>query len=99
MSWSSTYSHAIVIALDMLGSVLLWTNRGADVTVSSMCGLELRKTHTDAPYSKRLVWLGRLLNWSEPGHCEAAIRSDLARLEVARALLTSIPPVQIGSVP
>lgn len=92
MSWSRTYTHALVIAVDMLGSAILWSRKTADVTISAMCGLELRKTqYPGMVYSRRLVWLARVLNRIQAGHCEAAIASDMERLDVARALLVSVP--------
>lgn len=91
MSWSSTYTHAIAIAADMLGAAFLWSNRVADVTISSVCGIELRKAAKGmTPVSGRLVVLGRALNAIDTDHCEKALEADLERLDTARAFLTSV---------
>jgi hypothetical protein len=92
MAWANTYTHALAIAADMFGSAILWANKTADVTISSVCGLELRREALgQKSATQRLVILGKVLNWIQPGHCEMAIAADMSRLETARTFLISIP--------
>lgn len=83
MSWSNTYTHTIAIGVDMLTASVLW-NR-SDVTVSSLCGLELLKP--SGVWSLRA--LGRLLNKLQANHCELAIQADILRAQRALRLLTA----------
>lgn len=91
MTWDKTYSHALAIGVDMLGSALFFSNTGADITISSMCGLELRKQKLGRPYTRRLVVLGHVLNWIQKGHCEMAISADIARCSSAVMVLEATP--------
>lgn len=77
MSWSNTYTHTVIITVDVLGASLFW-NR-SDLTISSLCGLELRKKAAGQGSVWSLVQLGRFLNWINTGHCEAAINADAQR--------------------
>lgn len=86
MSWSGTYSHTLAIAVDMATASIFW-NR-ADVTVSSLCGLELRK----ASGNWFLRGLGRALNHLQSGHCESAIAADRARGQATVDLCCPPPP-------
>lgn len=101
MSWEKTYTHAIAIAADMFGSALRFSNTGADITISSMCGLELRKqqwnVHEGTNYSlcEDLIWLGKILNKIQANHCELAIQADLDRLVIAHAKLCSVLPIKL----
>jgi hypothetical protein len=70
-----------LIALDMFACCIIW--RDPDVTISSMCGLELRKP---TPAIWALV-IGGALNKINPGHCESAIIGDIARAQSALILL------------
>ena len=74
---SGTYLYKLLIALDMLGAVVLF--RDADVTISAMTGLQLRRA--------RPAWwariLGGFLNGLSHGHCERAMVDDIARAERA----------------
>lgn len=82
---NATYSNAYVLVLARTVDIMLcgWIWRNYDITISSMTGLELRKT-TPAPWAKIL---GGLLNGIQPGHCEAAIVADTARLQEAAIIL------------
>lgn len=85
MSVNNTYAFKFLIALDMFACALIW--RDSDVTISSMTGLEMRKS---AP----ALWaraLNGFLNLLQKGHCELAIASDLARAQAAQQLLTETP--------
>ena len=75
------YVMKALIALDMFACCLIW--RDPDVTISSMCGLELRK-----PDPKWwAVIIGGALNWINKGHCESAIIGDIGRAQAALVLL------------
>lgn len=91
MSWDQTYTHALAIGADMLGSEVAFSNDGADITISSMCGLELRKRTLGQPYSQSLVDLGEALNKIQLDHCELAITADLVRCQTAIVKLQSVP--------
>lgn len=91
MSWDQTYTHALAIGADMLGSEVAFSNEGADITISSMCGLELRKKAHGQPYSERLVVLGEALNKIQVNHCELAIAADIDRCQTAILKLQSVP--------
>lgn len=86
MSWSQTYSYTLAIGVDILTASIFWKTQG--VTVSSLCGLALRRGETRT----FLARLGKILNKINANHCENAIASDLARQATAVALLTSILP-------
>lgn len=80
-----TYSNSYVMVLARTVDILFcgWIWRDYDVTISSMCGLELRKP------SPRL-WarvLGGALNKLQRGHCEAAISADTHRAMDALLML------------
>lgn len=103
MSWEKTYTHAIAIGADMFGSALRFSNTGADITISSMCGLELRKQQWNvkgANYviADDLIWLGNILNKIQTNHCELAIKADLDRLVTAHTELISVPSLEIQHV-
>lgn len=84
--WSNTYSHTLTIAADIFTASIFWNTE--DVTVSSLCGLALRRGET----TTFLARLGTLLNKIQTDHCELAIAADLSRSTQASALLNSIPP-------
>ena len=78
---SNAYFLVVLRAVDILACTWIWRNY--DITISSMCGLELRKF-------KPAWWaqmLGGFLNWLQPGHCESAIIADRARLIAAQVIL------------
>ena len=83
MSYNKGYVVTLARCIDILACGWIWRNY--DVTVSSMCGLELRRP---APrWWAR--WLGGFLNWLQTGHCESAIEADTARAVDALVLLGS----------
>lgn len=92
MSWTGTYSHGLALGADLLGSAICWSNRRLGLTMSSVAGMELRaQAAGQQRLSARLLWLGRMLNRIQAGHCEMAIAADLARLKTDIAFLTAIP--------
>lgn len=76
-----TYLFRVLLFLDMFAAALIF--RDADVTISSMTGLELKKPEP-ARWAKLL---GGLLNHLQPNHCEMAITDDVARAKQAITLL------------
>lgn len=75
------YLFKVLLYIDMFVGALIWRDSG--VTISSYCGLELRKP------SPRW-WargLGGALNWIATGHCESAIAHDIGRSQEALAIL------------
>lgn len=78
---SNTYAFKVLLALDIFVAALLW--RDDDITISSYCGLALRKP---APALWARV-LGGALNWISPGHCESAISHDVDRAHTALIIL------------
>lgn len=73
MIYSNTYFMVLLRAVDILACTWIW--RGYDITISAMCGLQLRTT---AP-ARWARWLGGMLNWLQKNHCEMAISSDTLR--------------------
>lgn len=71
--WSNTYSHTLSISVDMLTASIFWNKD--DVTVSSLCGLALRRGES----ATFLARLGKVLNVLQANHCELAIAADIAR--------------------
>jgi hypothetical protein len=81
VAFDNTYLFKSLLYVDMFLCALIW--RDADITISSRTGLELRR-------AKPRVWarsLGWVLNHIQTGHCESAIRSDIARAQAALAIL------------
>ncbi len=79
--YSQAYFLVLLRAVDILFCTWIWRNY--DITISSMCGLELRR-----PLPKWWArWLGGVLNWIQPGHCESAIIADTARCLSALVIL------------
>lgn len=78
MTWTSTYTGRLTIAVDMLTASIFW-NR-TDTTVSSLCGIQLRRRACGQGYQRFLAALGDLLNWLNPNHCEGAILGDFSRM-------------------
>lgn len=89
MAWANTYSFTLAIAADTFTASLLW-NR-TDITVSSLCALQLRRKAAGLGYNWGLVKLGGALNWIQTGHCEGAVLYDLARANSVIQLLESAP--------
>jgi hypothetical protein len=70
MSFEQTYAFKFLIYVDRFVGALIF--RDSNITISSQCGLELRKENP-ALWAKLL---GGTLNWIETDHCEKAIRYD-----------------------
>lgn len=87
--YRNTYALVLARTLDILACGWIWRVYG--VTISSECGLALRKpAPPPGAYGPRAARaLGRALNWIEPGHCEGAIAADIARARQALSLLGS----------
>jgi hypothetical protein len=83
MSWSNTWSSGLAIGLDYMIELTAFWRVKTPMTVSSMCGLSLRK----GELTTFLALLGRGLNWLNPGHCEAAIVADRLRAKATLAML------------
>lgn len=81
----TTYSNSYVMVLARTIDILVcgWIWRDYDVTISSMCGLELRN---NAP-KKWAVCLGWVLNKIQANHCEQAIAADIERAMQALGIL------------
>lgn len=69
----------IARAVDVLFASWFWNK--TDVTISSLCGLALRKDPNVRTFNG---YLGRILNKIQANHCEKAIADDIAR---AKAIL------------
>lgn len=79
MSWAGTFAHGVAISIDMACELVIFWRRGEPMTISSRCGLALRKGQR---------WtlgalVGRLLNFISTGHCEGAIAADIERCTLA----------------
>ena len=64
-----------------------WVYRDYDLTLSSMCGLELKKKNPRR-WARVLGWC---LDWLQPDHVNLAIRNDIQRAEEALAILRQVP--------
>jgi hypothetical protein len=71
--YSNVYYMVLARTIDICACGWIWRNY--DITISSMCGLELRKI---AP-KKWAVILGGILNKIQANHCELAIAADIER--------------------
>ena len=81
LHYNNSYGVVVARSIDILCASWVW--RDYDITISSLCGLELRKV---AP----ALWargLGAFLNWVEANHCELAIMADQERARQALAIL------------
>lgn len=78
---NNTYFLVLARSVDILACSWIW--RDYDITISSMCGLELRKP-APARWAKIL---GGALNWLQTGHCESAIAADITRCKAALGVL------------
>jgi hypothetical protein len=76
--------YAIVLARSVDIMLAGWVWRTADVTISSLCGLELRKP---APRKWARI-LGWILNHLQRNHCELAIQADRERAQQALQILS-----------
>ena len=98
MSFSQTWIHTVLVAIDDLGASVLFDLD--DTTISALCGVQRRSDAGDSQATGALATLGlrrwqqaflravgRLLEWIKPGHCERAIAADLARGRTMRGIL------------
>lgn len=69
----NSFLMVILRGIDILFATWIW--RDYDITISSLTGIELRKTSP----RKWAVILGWVLNHIQKNHCELAIISDTAR--------------------
>lgn len=76
-------AYRLAVAIDVLLASWFW--KVPDVTISSLCGLALRK---DPKVRSFNGYLGRLLNRIQTEHTEKAIAHDLARAEAIKVLLS-----------
>ena len=81
LHYNNSYGVVVARSIDILCASWVW--RDYDITISSMCGLELRKV-APALWAR---WLGAALDRIEAGHCELAIQADLERSAQAQAIL------------
>lgn len=79
--YSNSYAMVLARSLDILACSWIW--RDYDITISSMTGLELRKS-APARWAKILGWC---LNHLQANHCEQAIVADIARCTEALKIL------------
>ena len=75
------YLLNVIIAFDVFCSTLCGFSQ-ADITISSCCGLAIRRKT-----SLLLRGLGWVLNTLFPGHTDGAITSDVARAQQAATRL------------
>lgn len=73
--YSQTYVAVLGRALDLFISTALKRDYG--ITVSSWCGMTLRKGDSSSPYWK----LGKFLNFLQKDHCELAMACDRERAQ------------------
>lgn len=104
MSWSQTYSHALLYAVDTFGAVAFF-NRPGGVTISSLARI-VHLASEDAGYNgvwkarvaslKLWGWQQRFLLWLEPrlgeAHCEGARMADIFRAHGVMDLLGGLDP-------
>ena len=85
-TFNNSYGFVFLRALDTFGASLIW--RDYALTISSMTGLELRKS-APARWARVLGWC---LNHVAAGHCESAISADTLRAHQALLLLVGVAP-------
>jgi hypothetical protein len=78
---NNSYTMVLARAVDIFACTIIW--RDYDVTISSMCGLQLR-TATPALWARLL---GGMLNTLQTNHCESAILADLQRAKTTLTML------------
>ena len=79
MSLATGFLHGLAIAIDYGMEMLAFWRVAAPMTISSQSGLALRRGDRHTP----LAYIGRALNWMNPGHTDAAIKADIMRAHVA----------------
>jgi hypothetical protein len=85
-NYSKAYFLVLLRSVDILAATWIW--RDYDITISSMCGLELRKRSLGEPAKAWMCFLGECLNKLQANHCYLAIAADYARTSQAQAILT-----------
>lgn len=99
MSFSRTYAHNVLVAVDSFLAALFF-NR-PDLTISALCGIVLRAKVDGGEWQWRVervlkfnrwqIWIlrgiGYALNLTFRNHCEAARVSDLTRAASTLKLL------------
>jgi hypothetical protein len=85
VSKEKTLTHRIAVALDILTLSVTW--KQYDVTISSWCGMEIRKGSAGNKFGRALGWC---LNHLQANHCELAILADLERAQSAATYLTLV---------
>ncbi len=81
--WS--WTRVLATAVDVMFATAIW--REYDITISSQCGLQLRKP--DPAWWAQ--WLGWVLNHIQKNHCELAIKDDIQRADAALSILRGEP--------
>jgi hypothetical protein len=86
MSWSGTYSHEFLLALDLWAAAVLFNRPG--ITISTMSGLV--RDGRDRPLALH-EWQRAFLRWLEPrlsrAHVEKAKAADIARAKLALEIM------------
>jgi hypothetical protein len=81
-------SYGVVLARTVDILLCGWIWRDYDITISSMCGLELRKP-VPARWARILGWC---LNHIQTNHCKQAIDADMLRAHTALLILVGMTP-------
>lgn len=82
-SGARTWTHIFAVSVDILFFSIC---RGVyDCTISSWCGLEIRKGSAGNKFGRGLGWV---LNHIQKDHCELAIAADQARAAACLNYLT-----------
>lgn len=86
MSWDQTYSHNVLLALDLYCALIFFNRAG--LTISTLSGLV--RDGKDGPL-KLWGWQRAFLRWLEPrltrAHVDAALKADTARAQLALTLM------------
>lgn len=81
MSWDKTYSHNLLLALDMYAAAVVF-NR-PDLTISTMCWMVATGNDQSLKLWKWqraiLIWLGPKLDKIQANHCKEAAYADRSR--------------------
>jgi hypothetical protein len=78
--WDATYSHNVLLALDLFGALVIFNISG--ITISTLSGMV--RDGKDAPL-KLWGWQKAILRWLEPrlgrAHVTGALKADRARAQ------------------
>jgi hypothetical protein len=80
-TFSNSWALVVLRALDVFFACCIW--RDYNITISSWCGLELRKENP----KRWAKILGKILDKIQEGHCEIAIKTDIERIQVSLDIL------------